>query len=713
MKPHVCLLNLVNESRMGMGRQLVAEVITGEDNDRIKKLKLDKLIYYDSLPLYDKKDIFELINLLTYKQFLEFIPVKSNKFIKVLSLTKKGIDELKNPSSDLKLEKSFESYYSNIKKVTDEDKLIFSQLNDVLQGLSGEQKKAVICSNNNILCIAGAGSGKTRVLTKRAWFLSKYKSAKRILCVTFTRKARTEMMERLEKMYPNHDIEVETFNSFCEKILRKHEKIIYNKQTKVMDYKTKINLINKILKEINITTDYLLRQYYSKKKIYSNDNRTLYLGFINDVFSLLDYQRNNYISDTEILKLLQDHYDYHLSNIFTQIITELKILKKEQGLRDFTDQIKHVIKFFKDNPDYIPKFDHVLIDEYQDINSLQFELINLLNSNNIFAVGDPRQSIYGWRSSKIEFILDFENLFKDSAILQLSTNYRSEKKIVESCNQVIKSMKLPDLSINNGDGGDVKLIKHDNEDIEALFIAQSIKSLEIDRNKIFVLARTNKQIEKIALECDKNSIKYMKRTIEEQKINVEPQDNEVTLSTIHAIKGLEADVVYIMGVNTKNLPIKATEHPILEAVKINDTYDKYEEERRLLYVAMSRAKQKLILNYSGQITSFIDNKLVEAITNKKVKQRAPPTQIKYKANTAFKSNSSSNSNLFNELRSYRLSKSQTLGVAAYQIFSDKTLNELIDIMPNSLVELKEITGLGPFKIRKYGQEIVNIIRNCS
>ena len=168
---------------------------------------------------------------------------------KVISVTKKGLEELNNPTSDLKLEKSFETYYSNIQNITNEDKQVFNQLGEILTGLSDEQKKAVICNNRNILCIAGAGSGKTRVLTKRAWFLSKYKSEKRILCVTFTRKARFEMMERFEAMYPNHDIEVETFNSYCEKMLRRHEDIIYDKKTKVMDYKTKISLINQILKD--------------------------------------------------------------------------------------------------------------------------------------------------------------------------------------------------------------------------------------------------------------------------------------------------------------------------------------------------------------------------------------------------------------------------------------------------------------------------------
>lgn len=708
MKPHICVLNLINESNLGMGRQLLCECLIGEINDRTKKLRLNKLVHFESLPLYDKKDIFEIVDLLVYKKFLEFVPVKSNKFMKVLSITKKGLVELDNPTEKLKIEKSFESYYSNIQKVTDKDKIIFNQLKDILKGLSDEQKKAVICDNKNILCIAGAGSGKTRVLTTRAWFLSKYKSVKNILCVTFTRKARIEMIERLERKYPNHNIEVETFNSFCEKILRKNETLIYQKKTTVIDYKTKISLINKILKEMNISTDYVLNLYYTKRKIYSSDRRTLYLGFINDIFSLLDYQRNNYILDLELDKLIQDHYDYNLSKLFMEIISKIKLLKNQEGLRDFTDQISHVIRFFKDNTQNIPKYDHILIDEYQDINSLQFELINLLNVECIFAVGDPRQSIYGWRSSKIEFILDFENLFKNSAILQLSTNYRSHKKIVNACNYVIKSMKLPDLTINKEDDGDVKLIKHKNEDAESIFISQSIKSLDINKNKIFVLARTNRQIERIAEQCNINSIKYIKRTIQEQKINIEAKDNEITLSTIHAIKGLEADIVYVIGVNTKNLPCKATEHPILEAVKINDTYDKYEEERRLLYVAMSRAKEKLIINYSGTITSFIDENLIEQLSNKKTKFTSQePQAIKYKIN------SNMDSGLFEELKNYRYEKSKLLNVPAYQIFSDKTLTELTEVMPTSFEELQEINGFGPFKVKKYGDDIVQLIINHS
>ena len=714
MKPHICILGTVEGSSLGMGRQLLASCLTGEDNERIRKLKLNKLVYYDSLPLYDKKDIFELVDLLVYKGFLKFVPVKSNKFIKVLELTESGKEELKHPNSELKLTKSFDGFYSEIQKITSEDKKIFEQLGEILEGLSDEQKKSVICNNKNILCIAGAGSGKTKVLTKRAWFLSKYKSAEKILCVTFTRKARNEMKERLDLMYPNNNIEIETFNSYCEKILKKHDSIIYDKPHSVMDFRTQIILVKNILKEEKISLESALALYFTKRQLYSKEKNTLFLGFIHDIFSLLDYQRNNNISNKEIQDLIYGHYDFQTSEMIHTIITKIKKYKTEMGLRDFTDQIVHVNNFFKDNPSYIPKYQHVLVDEYQDINTLQFELIELLNPDNLFVVGDPRQSIYGWRGSKIEFILDFEKIYSDTAVLQLSTNYRSKKKIVDISNKMIASMKLPDLKTSNGEEGKLVLLKHDNEDSENLFIVQSILNLDISRKEIFVLARTNKEIEKISELMDKNNIKYIKRTIEQKKVNLTPTDDEVTLSTVHAIKGLEADTVYIIGVGAKNFPCKASEHPLLEAVKMNDTYDKYEEERRLLYVAISRAKNNLVINYTGTITSFFSKELFSELTNKKINYEP---EIKYKRNKALdksqKTSVNENTKLYQELKDYRYTKSQELNVPAYQIFSNNTLQELCENMPSNFDELKNITGFGPYKINRFGKDIVSIVINNS
>ncbi|MCM2326235.1 MAG: UvrD-helicase domain-containing protein, partial [Candidatus Woesearchaeota archaeon] len=596
MRPHTFILGLLWESDVNMGRQLLSECMVGEVNERTKKLRLNKLVNFGALPLYEKKDVLDLIDVLLNRKLLELRPLPSNKFIKVLGLTDKGREEYANPT-DLKTEKSFDGMY-NIEKISQEDRKVFESLGEVLHGLSDEQKKAVIFDRKEILCIAGAGSGKTRVLTRRAQFLTRYRNAQSILCITFTRKARHEMLERLDD--PN--IEVETFNSFCEKILKSKASLIYDKEYTVIDYRTKIELVTRILQELNVPIDNAINMYYTKRQLYSKERRTLYLGLVNDLFSLMDYQKNTYLPDE---KLFMELYKHDFGDLAVKIIKKINEYKKEKGLRDFTDQITHVIDFFKKNRDHIPKYDHMLVDEFQDVNSLQFELIGLISPKNLFAVGDPRQGIYGWRDSKIEFILDFQKIFPTSAVLELNENNRSGKKIVEKCNGCISSMKLPNLISNSVEEGKVTLLSHEDEDAESFFITQSILSQETDRKNIFVLTRTNKQLEKISETLKMNNIKFLKRTMEETHANLKPEDDQVTLSTIHAIKGLEAEVVYIAGANSKNLPCHASEHPLLESVK--EEYDKYEEERRLLYVAMSRAKKQLIINYSGKITPFLEN----------------------------------------------------------------------------------------------------------
>ncbi len=706
-KPHILALGLLKETSVNMGRQLFASCLIGKEDERAIKLRLNKLIHFGSLPLYDEKDALELIDLLQQKGYVEQKPLDANRqYIKILAITKKGEDELKNPSADIKPRKSFEGYYREIEKVTDEDLKKFSTLGNLLEGLSLEQKKAVICDADKILCIAGAGSGKTKVLTKRAWYLTTLKSVEqsKILAITFTRKARHEMMERLNALIPNNTTSIETFNSFCEKILKVNEEEVYGKKTFVMDYSTKIRLIMKILDELGLSTDMILAGYYTDRQIFSSDKRTLFLGFINDIFSVLDYQRNNYIEEDKLTYMISNYYSADLGSSIIKIIKKIKDHKEKSGLRDYTDQIVHVIDFFKKTKK-IPEYSHILIDEYQDINSLQFELISLLDCKNLFAVGDPRQSIYGWRGSRVDYILDFEQDYPGAKILQLNANYRSSKKIVDVCNSIISPMNLPLLTTESTAADGVTVLKQEDEDSECLFVSQSILSMDIQRKDIFVLARTNKQIEKISGYMDKAGIKYLKRTIEELNTSKTPKDDEVTLSTIHAIKGLEADVIYLIGANAKNHPCKASEHPLLEAVKVNDNYDKYAEELRLVYVALSRAKRKLIITYSGTISSFFDEKTLKLISSKLKAEPAKPDNG-YKINKG-------TSRLHTALREFRKDEADRLKIPPYQVFNDKSLDELCESMPASFEDLENVTGFGPFKVRKWGSRIIRIIMENS
>jgi superfamily I DNA/RNA helicase len=685
-----------------MGRQLLVSCLIGEEDERIVKLRLNRLVNYSTLPLYDKKDVFELLDLLQQKGYIELKPIDNKSYIKVLAITKKGEEELKNPKAEVKQKKSFDGYYSNIEKVSDDDRKIFSTLGNFLEGLSDEQKKAVICDSKKILCIAGAGSGKTKVLTNRVWYLSTLKGVdpSKILAITFTRKARHEMIERLAKLIPNNTITIETFNSFCEKILKENEDIIYGKETRVIDYGMKIKLVMKVLEELKLSVDSILNDYYTDKKLFSNEKKTLFFGFVNDIFSVLDYQQNNRIEDEKLYLLIRDYYSSALGTDIINTIKKIKEIKEKNGLRDFTDQITHVNDYFKKTND-IPKYDHILIDEYQDINSLQFELISLLDCENVFAVGDPRQSIYGWRGSKVEYILDFEQSYPGAKILGLSTNYRSSKKIVDVCNSIISPMKLPELISSSISLDGVALVKHEDEDAESIFVAQSILSLDIPRNNIFVLARTNKQVEKLSEHLSSANIKYLKRTIEEMNANKIPSDEEVTLSTIHAIKGLEADCVYIIGANAKNHPCKAQEHPLIEAIKTNDSYDKFAEELRLMYVALSRAKNKLIINYSGSLSSYFDDVTSKIISGNKRNEPSVKEKL-YKLNKG-------SSRLSSTLRDFRRDEATRLSIAPYQVFNDKTLDELCETMPTSFSDLENVNGFGPYKVKKWGEKIIKII----
>jgi DNA helicase IV len=287
------------------------------------------------------------------------------------------------------------------------------------------------------------------------------------------------------------------------------------------------------------------------------------------------------------------------------ICSYLKNYMNLSGLRDYTDQIIDTIKFFKNNSSSIPEFSHILVDEFQDVNSMQIELLDLLSSENLFVVGDPRQSIFGWRGSNIKYILDFEKKYPNSEIITLTKNYRSSKHLVEFMNLTIKDMRLPDLENHKEGEKNIKLMNFDSEEKEFNFVANEILSLNIPKDEIFVLARTNRQITELSSLMRQKQIPLIVKTDEINNPVFEKKDH-VTLATIHAIKGLEAKAVFVVGVNEMNFPCKASDHPVIEMIKMEE-YDKEEEEKRLFYVAISRAKQRLYLTYSGRKVSYFVN----------------------------------------------------------------------------------------------------------
>jgi superfamily I DNA/RNA helicase len=553
------------------------------------------------LEFLEKRKILEIIESLIINGMIDVGGSVFNKFAKVLSINIKGKNELIEPTLNSK--KVSEKYEEIETTISDLEIQAFKELGDFLKNFNQEQKKAIVSPKEKILCIAGAGSGKTTVLTKRIEFLNKMKKVRgdEILAITFTRKAREEMQKRLEEL--GVKVVVETFNSFCEKILLKNGGRVYGKKVRVASYQDKMFAILRALDNQGLNIEQAIDKYFS---INQKRNRTAYQLqnlFMNDCFSVFEYFKIT----RKPLDEFRFERDYANSKMIFEIVKFLDKHMVVNGLRTYADQINDVLNFFKIHQKYIPKFQHILVDEFQDVNSNQVELLDLLNSKNLFCVGDPRQSIFGWRGSDVNYILDFQNKYSEAEIINLKKNYRSNKHIVELMNHSIKVMKMPDLEPDFIYEKEIKLENFSGEEEEFNFVLEKLLSVEIPFEEIFVLARTNRQLSDFAELLKKKGIKFILKN--DDKKDEEIKKGHVTLSTIHSIKGLEAEMVFVIGCTKNNFPCKSSDHPVIENLKLYE-YDKEEEERRLFYVAISRAKNKLYLSYSGKgHTYFINDEM--------------------------------------------------------------------------------------------------------
>ena len=597
-KDYLRILEALNKIPFPVGKILLCDFLKGdESNKSIEKNELYNIDNFGSLNFLTKEEIISLIENVLYNKLVEIESSTFNQFVRVLELTEKGKKELIFPVHN---EKKLEIAKEETEEFNERELQAFKELNEFLQGFNMNQKRAIIDSSNKILCIAGAGAGKTTVLTKRIEFLNKYKKIRGddILAITFTRKAREEMQKRLEKIGVRTN--VETFNSFCEKILLKNGGKIYGKKVRLAGYHEKMLLFLSALDYIGLDLQKAVDRYFNANQKKNKTFQQLQNILMNDCFSVLDYLKIKERNLTEIKSEFQDKSDYKM---IYEIVNFLKKQMEIQGLRTYADQIQDTISFFKKYPKQIPKFQHILVDEYQDVNSSQVEILELLNPENIFAVGDPRQAIFGWRGADIRFILDFKKEHESAKIIHLTKNYRSNEHIVSLMNKTISNMKMPNLESNFKGEKFIELKKFDNEEAELEFISASVKNINTPLREVFILARTNRQLEELAKIFKREGIPYILKTEETPDIE---SKGELTLATIHSIKGLEAEVVFLIGTNAINFPCKASEHPVIEEIKMYD-YDKEEEERRLFYVAISRAKNKLILTYSGKRPTYFLN----------------------------------------------------------------------------------------------------------
>lgn len=698
------ILESVETMPFNAGKNLLTDFLSGDDgNESIRKNRLSRMEMFGCLSALEKNEISGMIENLLHNGLIEHKPIPENKFAKVISLSEKGRKELAEPS--LYKKKLSGNFRIKETAITGEDRMIFEAFGFFLKGYNDDQKKAITGRNRKILCIAGAGSGKTTALAKRIEFLTAFRSAnpEKILAITFTRKARTEMASRLSKSHYCSGVITETFNSFCEKIIKKYESLVYSRQTRVMSYSDRLSIFRAALRENGIDISEALRQYFSYRQRNEKTGEELAKILMNDCYSVIEVYKINSIS----LEKLREHsgLDYESQkniDLVYKICRFIESFMKKHGLRDYSDQIIDCIRFFRENKGHIPKFEHVLVDEYQDVNSLQIELIDLLNPESLFCVGDPRQSIFGWRGSKIGYILNFEEKYPDCEIITLNSNYRSDKKIVDLINKSLEGIRLPDLIPQLDLESDIELHDFDSEEEEISYIIGKITELDIPRNEIFVLARTNRMISELSQRMKLKGIKHLVRT-EETGRDDEAANDEVTLATIHSIKGLEASAVFVIGCSASNFPCKASDHPVIELVKAYE-YDKEEEERRLFYVALSRAKRSLFLTYSGKNpTRFINEHMLSLMKKSKAQT---------KLEDAGRENAKAKSGAFealSRLKAWRRETAEKLGVPAYVVMHDKTLFEIIEMNPVDAEDLINVYGMGKSRIERYGKDIIGIL----
>ena len=351
----------------------------------------------------------------------------------------------------------------------------FEQLND-------KQKEAVMHVDGPCLVIAGAGSGKTKVLTTRiANLIKEGVPSYNILAITFTNKAAKEMRERLEKIVPDNYAFVGTFHSLGVRIIRENaDKLGLDRTFSIVDSDDVLSIIKKILKD-NGYDPKLNSPSYIRNKI-SNI-------------------KNEMLTDDEISRLFKIPQDKIAAEVYYQY---QDILRKNNSV-DFDDLLRLPVKLFVENKDilesYQDRYKYILIDEYQDTNEVQYKLSKMLANKykNIFIVGDPDQSIYMFRGANFRNILNFEKDYKDAKVIPLEENYRSTKFILDAANSVIKNnkeRKEKNLWSSNGEGAKVKYYRAYDGKHEIQLVLDEIKRLlddGYDRKNISVLYRTNAQ----------------------------------------------------------------------------------------------------------------------------------------------------------------------------------------------------------------------------
>ncbi len=368
-----------------------------------------------------------------------------------------------------------------------------SLLNDV----TDKQREAITHVEGPLLVVAGAGSGKTRVITRRIGYLmSRGVNPYNILSITFTNKAADEMYERVKQFSSHKGLWVSTFHKMCSRILRSNiDRLGYSRDFSIYDTIDQVNRVKSIMAELQLDT----AQWKPRTIVSSISNA-----------------KNKLINPETFASTASGYYNRNVA----QIYAKYQSLLKANNALDFDDLLVKTIELFKTHPDilemYQDKFRFILVDEYQDTNYAQYLITRLLANRyrNICVTGDPDQSIYGWRGADIRNIMDFEKDYPDAKVVLLEQNYRSTKHILQAASGVIqqnKYRKQKSLWTENIPGEKIKVIFCEDEHGEADEIARLIRGLNdngVKYSDVALFYRTNAQSRVLEISLRNHGIPY-------------------------------------------------------------------------------------------------------------------------------------------------------------------------------------------------------------
>lgn len=357
---------------------------------------------------------------------------------------------------------------------------------NIYDTLNEQQREAVFCTEGPLLLLAGAGSGKTRVLTHRIAYLIQEKGVNpyHILAITFTNKAAGEMRERVDDLvgYGAEYIWVSTFHSTCVRILRRHiDKLGYDNHFTIYDTEDQKTVIREVMKRLKLD-----KKQYAERALLNQISKAK-----DELVTPSEYE----------MRAAGNFRETQVAKVYTEYQKQLR----ENNALDFDDLLFKTVELFQFHPDileyYQDRFQYIMVDEYQDTNTVQFQFVSMLarKHRNLCVVGDDDQSIYKFRGANIYNILNFEKVFEEATVIKLEQNYRSTKNILNAANEVIrnnKGRKDKRLWTENEDGDLVVFHQYETEYEEANQVLHEIEKLSQDGiayKQMAILYRTNAQ----------------------------------------------------------------------------------------------------------------------------------------------------------------------------------------------------------------------------